>query len=272
MEKTGLFQEKEVMICGKDHEIPAIVTLPQKEVVGAVVMLHGTCSQKNEVGDGYKIAAEILAKDFCLATIRFDFMGCGDSKEPHRNFDFRVAFEETMAAKKYLQDQLNQDVKLGIMGWSQGGVHAMLTASKVPDDFAAVVTWAGAGTMREGLLTDERYDEAKKNGKFTIDTPWGTSVEIGLSWSEDVMHTDVLGEFSKYHGPVLAINGTEDKIVNPRHVAAIAETSTHPYSREYLIKGADHIFNAKDKDAKKLRTAIEETGKFFEKMLSSSQK
>ena len=121
-------------------------------------------------------------------------------------------------------------------------------------------------------MTDERYDEAKKNGKFTIDTPWGTSVEIGLSWSEDVMHTDVLGEFSKYHGPVLAINGTEDKIVNPRHAAAIAGTSTHPYSKEYLIEGADHIFNAKDKDAKKLRLAIKETGKFFEKTLNSSQK
>ena len=42
--------EKQVTIDAKDHTIPAILGIPEGHIKGAVVMLHGTGAQKNEVG------------------------------------------------------------------------------------------------------------------------------------------------------------------------------------------------------------------------------
>lgn len=67
------YEESYVMIPSEKYEIPAIIGMPKGDVRGAVVMLHGTGSTKNEAGDGYKTAAPILAEQFGVATVRIDF-------------------------------------------------------------------------------------------------------------------------------------------------------------------------------------------------------
>ena len=52
---------------------------------------------------------------------------------------------------------------VGIMGWSQGGRLALLTAGR-NDVFTSVCTWAGAYDQKGS--EEEQYEIAKKNGYY----------------------------------------------------------------------------------------------------------
>ncbi|MBQ1493136.1 MAG: alpha/beta fold hydrolase [Blautia sp.] len=264
---TDAYEESYVTIEAEDHEIPAIVGLPKGEVKGAVVMLHGTGSTKNEAGDGYKVACPILGEEYGLATIRLDFMGNGDSTADYENYNFTTAVADAMAARDYLATLVPEGTKFGVMGWSQGGTDALLAAGENPDAFGSIVTWAGAPDLSD-MLTDEYYEEAKENGFFVVEFDWRDPLHVGLQWCEDVKSVDVLSVFSAFEGPVLAIAGEEDTSVDPEWSNKIVETSQNPASKTYFIPGMDHTFNVfAGEDYKSLKDAAAATGAFFAETL-----
>ena len=56
--ETPTYQETVVSIDAGDHQIPATICVPTEgENFPAVVMLHGTASNRDEAGGGYQIAA-----------------------------------------------------------------------------------------------------------------------------------------------------------------------------------------------------------------------
>ena len=75
------YEETVISIDGGEYEIPATVCMPAGDgPFPAVVMLHGTGSNREEAGNGYLYAAPVLAEKYGIATIRIDFPGNGDSK------------------------------------------------------------------------------------------------------------------------------------------------------------------------------------------------
>ena len=163
-EEAG-YVETVVTIDAGDHQIPATICAPTAEgVYPAVVMLHGTGSSRDEAGNGYKMAAPVMAEKYGIVTIRFDFMGSGESTADYANYNYTTAVADAVACAEYVGAMENVDAdKIGVMGWSQGGTNALSCAGRRPDVFKSVVTWAGAPDL--GLLmTDELYEEAKANG------------------------------------------------------------------------------------------------------------
>ena len=76
------YTEQDIFITAGDHEIPATLTLPKgkaDEKFPAVVMLHGNGSNRHEAGMAYDYTAPEMARAG-IATIRFDYIGNGDSK------------------------------------------------------------------------------------------------------------------------------------------------------------------------------------------------
>lgn len=264
--------ESTVFIPNGDHEIPASVCLPAGEgSFPGVIMLHGTASNRNEANNAYEAAAHIFAEKYGIATIRIDFMGCGDSSEDYIRYDFESAVSDASAAAEYMQTLKEIDPeRIGILGWSQGGGNALLCTSRRPELFKSVVTWAGAPDLKiDALFTDEQYRQAQAEGFYVIDLGWREPIKISLQWCEDVLHTDVLGEFAEnYTGPVLAIQGREDTMVDPVWCGRIAEASANPASGALYIDGMDHTFNVfAESDLHSLLTAVDATGDFFGKTL-----
>ena len=227
------------------HTIPAIVTLPTAEgKFPGVVMLHGTGSEKNEAGGGYAIAAPILAGQG-IATIRFDFMGNGESTADYVNYNYTSAKVDAKAAADYLTGLDAVDAaKLGVMGWSQGGTDAILAAAAYPDTFQAVVTWSGALDLSTMF---EDFDAAKKaaetDGFFEMTFDWREPLHVGAQWFQEVKDTDILKEVAKIEAPILAINGLADTTVTPDNADKIVAAAKNAKSFEYLIENCDHTYN-----------------------------
>ena len=264
------YTETIVSIPNGDHEIPATVCVPAGEgKFPAVVMLHGTASNREEAGNGYKMAAPVLAEKYGLATIRIDFMGNGDSTADYMGYTFDSAVSDAVAAANYMKGLENVDAEnIGVMGWSQGGTDALLAAAWHPEIFTSVVTWAGAPDMMlDGFFSEELYAEAKKNGFFTMTFDWRDPLNVSLEWCDDVANTDVLAEFTKgYTGPVLAVHGTADTTVDPEWSNKIVAASSNEASKTYFIEGMDHTFNVFteiEANFPALYNAVDATGAFF---------
>ena len=263
--ETPGYVETVVSIDAGDHQIPATVCMPTAEgTYPAVVMLHGTGSNRDEAGGGYAYAAPVLAEKYGVATIRIDFMGNGDSTADYTGYTFASAVADAVAAAEYIAAQENIDSEhIGVMGWSQGGTDALLSAGQHPEIFKAAVTWAGAPDLSD-MLPDELYAEAQKNGYFTMEFDWRDPLNVSLQWCEDVKNVNVLDVFTGFDGPVLAIHGTEDTTVDPDWSNKIAGTSTNEASGTCFIEGMDHTFNVfTEEDLHSLYTAIDATGEFF---------
>ncbi|MBR0367243.1 MAG: alpha/beta fold hydrolase [Clostridia bacterium] len=266
------YTEENIVIPGEKYDIPATVCIPAGEgPFPAVVMLHGTGSNRDEAGNGYKYAAPVLAAKYGLATIRIDFPGNGDSTADYMEYNFKSAVADAKAAADYMAglDVIDGDA-IGVMGWSQGGTDALLACAWAPETFKSIVTWAGAPDMMlDGFFAQADYDEAKANGFFVMEFDWRDNLNVSLDWCEDVANTDVLAEFEKgYKGPVLAIAGTNDDTVDPVWSEKIVAASSNEKSATHFIEGMDHTFNVfAEEDLHSLYDAVDATGAFFAETL-----
>lgn len=256
------YMEYSVSLVNGEYEVPGIVTLPMGEgPFPAVVMLHGTGSEKNEAGGGYALAAPALA-EAGIASIRIDFIGTGDSQVDYIEYNFSTAVSDANAAFNYLANLEEVDAtRIGVMGWSQGGTIAMLAAAQ-NRSFQSVLTWAGAPDMSLGDF-EEEHEVAKEEGFFLREFGWRTPLRFSLQWYDDVANTDVLEMFSYSDAPVLAINGSADDVVLPINAALIVEASANPASRQLILEGADHTFNIFTGDMTAFDQLIDATVNWF---------
>ena len=251
------------------HTIPGTLCAPA-EVEGkklpAVVMLHGTGSNREEAGNGYQMAAPVMA-DNGIVTLRIDFMGSGDSTADYSDYCYSSANNDAKAAADYLAtlDYVDAD-KIAVMGWSQGGTNALLAAAAYPETFSAVVTWAGALDLT-GLFGETSFADAKAkaeaDGAFTMTLDWRTpsDLPVGVQWFKDVESTDVLAETAKIKAPVLAIHGEDDDTVPPASAGQIAEAAAD--GQTHMIPGCDHTFNVFSGDFTALNDAVKATTDFI---------
>ncbi len=236
------YTEISVMIPNIDHDIPAVICIPKGDgPFPIVVMLHGTGSDKSEAGGGYLLAVPALA-EAGIASVRFDFIGNGESTADYIDYNFTSAVDDTNIAFAYAASLPRIDGhRAGVMGWSQGGTIALLAAGENPA-YKSVVCWAGAPDL-SGVADLEAYEIAKENGFYELTFEWRSSLKLGLQWFDEAYGTDVLQVFSNSTAPVLAINGALDTVVDPVNAQRIVDASRNNESEVLLIEGADHTFN-----------------------------
>lgn len=275
------YQEKEVSISVKEqngipaHEVPGTLTLPAEtdKAVPAVVMLHGTGTSRDESGNAFARLAQSLAKDG-IASLRIDFMGCGVSTANNADFCPSSAIIDAKASADYLAALSEVDGSaIGVMGWSQGGMDALLSAAAHPDTFQAVVTWAGAVSMDgANIFGDvsfkEAYETAKSTGEAIAPRWTGDPMHVGVRWFEEVQSIDTLAEVAKYQGPILAIHGTDDTTVPPESAEQIVKASSNKASRTHMVKDCEHTFNVFTEDSATMDGVISVTSAYFVEQLS----
>ena len=217
------YTEQDITIDAGGHQIPATLTLPvgaEGERFPAVIMLHGNGSTRHEAGNAYDYAAPEMAKAG-IATIRFDYIGNGDSTSDYIDFTYDKGVEDAMKCYEYLATLGVIDMDhVGIMGWSQGGRLTILTAAR-SDVFKSALTWAGAYSQKGSDA--EQYEIAKANGYYEVTYDWREPLKQSPEYYECSMNIDYDAEAANITIPFLAIQGSDDTTVVPETAQQIVD-------------------------------------------------
>ncbi len=260
LEASDQYTEEDIIIQADGYGIAATLTLPVGEgLFPAVVMLHGNGSNRHEAGNAYDYAAPEMAKAG-IATLRFDYIGNGDSKEDYIDFTYDKAIDDALSCYNYLETlgTINME-KVGLLGWSMGGRIALLAASD-HEEFISLCTWAGAATEKE---EQEEYDIAKKDGFYEVTYDWREPLKQGPEYYEVAMAKDYAKAIAAIKAPILAINGSEDTAVLPEVAQFIIDHATNQNSKVLILEGADHTFNVFTGDLTILEKLTQETINWF---------
>ena len=249
------YTEEDIMIDAGDHQIPATLTVPvgaEGESFPAVVMLHGNGSTRHEAGNAYDYTAPEMAKAG-IATIRYDYIGNGDSTEDYIDFTYDKGIADAMSCYEYLKGVAAIDIeRVGIMGWSQGGRLTLLTAAR-NDVFKSALTWAGAFEQKD---ESEEYEIALENGYYEVTYDWREPLKQSPAYYECAMGIDYHAEAANIRIPYLIIQGTEDTSVVPETALEIQKALINsPKAPIYWVENCDHTFNVFSGDT----PALEET-------------
>lgn len=244
---TSRAAESVLSIAQDAYDIPAILSLPEaRSEAPAVLLLHGTASHKNEVGNLFELLADQLAAAG-IASLRIDFAGSGDSQVSHELFTLTSAVQDGESALRYLRNHPAIDgQRIAVLGFSQGG---LIAQRLVLADGAvrSLVTWSTAAVDGPGSfqrLFDRYYDEALKAGSASVEFDFlDAPLPFSLTWFREIESQRTLTEMRAYGGPILALAGLADSTVPYGQSVALVAQSKNSESQVVLLSGADHIFN-----------------------------
>lgn len=259
-----------LMLDNGEYEIPAIMTSPEgAALVPGVILLHGSASHKNEVGDLYLRLAEQLANNG-IASIRIDFAGTGDSPVDYTHYTLKTAVRDAEVALAFLRSQPQvDDHRIGVVGFSQGGLIAQLLLAQQPG-IKSFVAWSSVASDGVGPFADmfeTLYMTAKREGQVEQQFAWRPPLTLSYEWFEQVMSNQSLSGMAEYTGSVLAIAGSNDTVVPPTAATRLIVASGSDVARAVIIKGADHIFNVLDENANQDEQLLEMTTEWFAEAL-----
>lgn len=226
-------------------DVPGEFVSPSTSPSAAVLLLHGTASQRDEVGGLYARLSGLLAERG-IASLRIDFAGCGASARPQTDFTVTSELADAQAALSWLRAQPSVS-RVTVLGMSQGGMIALLLAASDPS-LAGLVTWsAGVLTPSElagafpGLLADGASSAVVDLGYRTF--------EFSRRWLEEFRSLDLAGAALDLSLPLLAVCGSADTVVDP--AASLRLVSGVESADRTLVQlpDADHVFNVLSNDS-----------------------
>ncbi len=244
--------ERNVGIAAGDHRIPATFTMPdvpRGTQVPAVLLLHGFASSCDEVGDFYaRLAADLAERGY--ASLRIDFAGSGDSRQPFLDNTIDGMVEDSRIAFQWLIDRPNTiDDRVGVHGFSLGSLIAE-TVAGTDARVAAFGSWSGA--VANGITGWEDfyntfYPIALEQDFVEVDLGFRVIV-LSPEWFETLAASHGLDDVAGYTGPLLAIAGSADTSVDPVLSSELVRWSGSLDATLRVIVGADHIYNVLSDD------------------------
>lgn len=260
--------EQKINLAGQQGKIACTITLPkgfnpETDQVPMVILMHGIFASKNWVP--IPSFAKELAKAG-IASIRLDFNGHGRSDGRMQDMTIEKELSDARAVWDYVQT-LPYVSHVGLLGHSQGGVIASMTAGRL----------AAEGQTVEGLVLIAPRSVIKEacqggkffNARFDPHNPpeyircWGF-MKLGREYLLTTQHLDIFGTAAAYQGPVLLLHGDKDNIVplwcSEKYLETYGEQATL-----HVIPGVNHTITTRRNEV--VRYAVD-----FFRQLGSSMK
>lgn len=175
-----------------------------------------------------------------LTVIAWDPPGYGKSRPPNREFPDDFYHQDADWALKFMKAlSIN---KFSMLGWSDGGITAMILASKYPDNVDKMVVWGSNAyiieeetKIFENIRDISKWSEQMKApliglyGEDGLATMWGAWIDTLIGIYKNNAGDICKDCLSKITCPTLIVHGKKDAMVAPEHP-------------EYLLK---HIQDSK---------------------------
>lgn len=237
VEEPIVFGSGGEQIVGMVHRVPGHAPAP------VVVMLHGFTGSKHETRRLFVQAARRLAGEG-IATLRFDFRGCGDSSGDFHEMTVNRMIEDTVAAMSWLRTQPDLDVtRTGLLGMSLGGLVASLAARALPD-LRGVLLWSPVTNPRRLIAQRTTPDNERQMGQAGVADLGGWAV--GRAFVMEMMTVDPVAALRETAIPVRVLHGDADQTV-PFEDSVAAVRALQWGGREVALHGlagAGHGFES----------------------------
>ncbi|URZ14428.1 alpha/beta hydrolase family protein [Clostridium felsineum] len=202
-----------------------------------VIIMHGFTSNRNRKLQ-LALAEKLLENN--IVSLRFDFNGHGDSDGLFEDMTVPNELEDAGEVLRYVK-KLDFVKNISLLGHSQGGVVAGMTAGYYPDDITCLVQMAPAATLKDdalkGTIMGTIYDPKHIPEYITITS---NNKPLRSQYFSTAQHLPIYEVSSQYKGPVCLIHGTSDKVVDPfaskRYYGSYANSALH------LLEKQDHGF------------------------------
>lgn len=239
----------EVTVMNGARAVPATVVVPDgKGPFPAVVMNHGHGGGRQE-GGGFERLAKALAGAGILS-IRMDFPGSGDSKEPFTEGYLSNMISDSNASLAYLLANFPADPnRLGILGYSMGGRIALTIGETEGNPYKAMGLLAPSANPGKDLLLffaggseveyERLYAEASSDkGYADYTTMFGQQQKLSKQWFDELLASKPLETISAYKGAMLVVHGDKDVVIKPAENEAVV--AAYPSASIVLVPEADH--------------------------------
>lgn len=229
--------EKNITIKRDGINLAAKVALPKKNYYDVAILAYGFVGAMDpKINDLLPVLAKKL-NEKGIATIRFDFNGHGESEGNLENMSIYNELEDYHAVLQYVLDNFKGIQQLYLIGHSQGGVISSMMAGFYPDKVNKLVILSPAAT----LVDDAKIGTCMGINYNPSDIPKKIDFE-GFRLKDWYFRTakfiNIFEIAKAFHGPVLALHGKKDKIVNP--YASIHYQAMLENCELHLISDSDH--------------------------------
>jgi alpha/beta superfamily hydrolase/peroxiredoxin len=231
---------EQISLDGGKGRLAAILQKPalaQGAQCPMVVFCHGFGGSKE--GPLFELIADSL-QAHGIASLRFDFNGHGASEGEFVDMTVPNEIEDAMKVIEYVRD-LRYVSKVALVGHSQGGVVASMTAGKLePGDIAAVALMAPAAVLRDDAIRGSTMG-ANYN---PLDPPefvelWGGK-RLGRNYIKTAFSLPIYETAANYQGPALIVHGTGDRVVP--YTYGERYKSVWPKAKVEILDAQDHGF------------------------------
>jgi len=161
------------------------LVLPKDTTVNYPIVVFSTGSgaqNRNEELLGHKpflVIADYLAKNG-IASFRFDDRGVGESEGKFEGTSLEGFATDLESAYLYISKQDRfKNHPIGLLGHSEGSMHAQMTAKK-HSDVAFIVSLAGPGESGRKVIEDQQYLIMIYEGKSEEIAQWNRSTFSGM--------------------------------------------------------------------------------------------
>ena len=256
---TSLYS-KEFEVHGPQGGLAMTITLPdhfntQTDTCPMVILMHGIFSSKNIVP--IPALAKALAKEG-IASICFDFGGHWKSEGKMQYMTVGKEIEDALAMWEYAKS-LPYVSKIGLLGHSQGGVVASMTAGILASrgESPAALVLVAPGSVVQDACRNGKFFGAKFN---PADPPEYVKcfgiMKLGREYILTTQELDIYGTAKAYTGPVRLIHGSKDTIVPMSCSEKFVETYTQD-AELIVVEGENHMIT------RKLKTVVTHAVSFF---------
>lgn len=238
----------EVTVQNGARAVPATVVVPDGEgPFPAVVMNHGHGGGRQENGGFGRIAKALADKG--ILTIRMDFAGSGDSKEPFTEGYLTNMISDSNASLGYILENYAVDKdRLGIFGYSMGGRIALTIGAASDNPYKAIGLLAPSADWGQEMMVgflggqaeyDRLYAESGgEKGYAEFVTQWGQTQQLSRRWFDDMVASKPLELAGSFMGPMIVVHGDKDVVVPTAVNEAVI--AAYPEASLVVVPEADH--------------------------------
>jgi len=199
-----------------------------------VILFHGFTGNRIDSNFIFVSFSRFLAKHG-IATLRFDFIGSGESDGEFSDMTFLRELEQANLVLDYAHT-LKGFSHLTIAGFSMGGAVAAMLSSK-RKDFDQLLLWSPAGNMANIAQSCFEQNRILDNGNVDL-----TGIELSREFYNELQSLDLYQHIEHFTKPVCIIHGSEDQAVPVLYGEKYQQG--YPQADFHIIKGADHVYSS----------------------------